>query len=133
MNIRSVRIISRIMVAAMLYVSVPFIPVSEAAIVTTDQLAMPVAGDTARDRIRTFLERDEVRAELQAHGVSAADARARVDTMTDEEAQRIAGRLDTLPAGGTDLLGVAFAVFIILLITDILGLTKVFPFTRSAR
>ena len=133
MNIRSVRIISRIMVAAMLYVSVPFIPVSEAAIVTTDQLAMPVAGDTARDRIRTFLERDEVRAELQAHGVSAADARARVDLMTDEEAQRIAGRLDTLPAGGTDLLGVAFAVFIILLITDILGLTKVFPFTRSAR
>ena len=133
MNIRSVRIISRIMVAAMLYVSVPFIPVSEAAIVTTNRLAMPVAGDTARDRIRTFLERDEVRAELQAHGVSAADARARVDVMTDEEAQRIAGRLDTLPAGGTDLLGVAFAVFIILLITDILGLTKVFPFTRSAR
>jgi len=133
MNIRSVRVISRIMVAAMLFASVPFIPVSEAAIVTTDQLAMPTTGHTARDRIRTFLERDEVRAELQAHGVSAADARARVDTMTDEEAQRIAGRLDTLPAGGTDLLGVAFAVFIILLITDILGLTKVFPFTRSAR
>ena len=133
MNIRFVRIISRITVAAMLYVSVPFTPVSEAAIVTTDQLAMAAAGETARDHIRTFLERDEVRAELQAHGVSAADARARVDTMTDEEAQRIAGRLDTLPAGGTDLLGVAFAVFIILLITDILGLTKVFPFTRSAR
>lgn len=132
MNIRFVRMTSRIMVAAMLYVSVPFVSVSEAAIVTTDQLAMPAAGEAARERIRTFLGRDEVRAELRAQGVSDADARARVDLMTDEEAQRIAGRLDSLPAGG-DVLGLLFTVFIILLVTDILGLTKVFPFTRPVR
>jgi hypothetical protein len=35
-----------------------------------------------------------------------------------------------LPAGGTDLLGVLLFVFIVLLITDILGFTKVFPFTK---
>jgi hypothetical protein len=38
-----------------------------------------------------------------------------------------------LPAGGSSVIGVLFAVFIILLITDILGLTKVFPFTRPVR
>jgi len=31
------------------------------------------------------------------------------------------------------VLGILFAVFIILLITDILGLTKIFPFTRPVR
>jgi len=52
--------------------------------------------------------------------------------LTDEEAHTISGKLDQLPAGG-DVIGVVFAVFIILLITDIFGLTKVFPFTRSIR
>jgi hypothetical protein len=31
------------------------------------------------------------------------------------------------------VLGILFAVFVILLVTDILGLTKVFPFTRPIR
>ena len=45
---------------------------------------------------------------------------------------QVAGRIDQAPAGG-DILGVLFTVFIVLLVTDILGLTKVFPFTRSVR
>jgi hypothetical protein len=52
--------------------------------------------------------------------------------MTDDEVRSIAGRIDSLPAGG-DVLGILFTVFIVLLVTDILGFTKVFPFTRSIR
>jgi len=37
-----------------------------------------------------------------------------------------------MPAGG-DIIGVLFTVFVILLVTDILGFTNVFSFTRSAR
>ena len=48
------------------------------------------------------------------------------------EVAQVAGRIDQAPAGG-DILGVLFTVFIVLLVTDILGLTKVFPFTRSVR
>ena len=44
----------------------------------------------------------------------------------------VAAGLAWTPAGG-DILGLVFTVFIILLVTDILGLTKVFPFTRSVR
>ena len=44
----------------------------------------------------------------------------------------LAGRMDQAPAGG-EFLGLLFTVFIVLLVTDILGLTKVFPFTRSVR
>ena len=38
---------------------------------------------------------------------------------------------DKAPAGG--IIGVILFVFFVLLVTDILGFTKVFPFTRSIR
>lgn len=85
-----------------------------------------------RARVASFLEREEVRAQLEASGVSLESAKARVAAMTDDEARQLAGQIDTLPAGGS-VLGVLFTVFIVLLITDILGFTKVFPFTRSVR
>lgn len=92
---------------------------------------LPASGD--RQRIAATLEREEVRAELAAQGVSLADARARVAALTDAEAADLAARLDSLPAGGADILGVALVVFLVLLLTDILGYTKIFPFTRPAR
>ncbi|MFN7505563.1 MAG: PA2779 family protein [Limnobacter sp.] len=52
--------------------------------------------------------------------------------MTEEEAQKLAAHIENAPAGA-GIVGVLFTVFIILLVTDILGLTKVFPFTRSVR
>ena len=86
-----------------------------------------------RTRIATFLDRDDVRQQLQARGVSPADVKARVAALTDEEAAQLAAQMDNLPAGGADILGVLLVVFIVLLITDILGLTKIFPFTRPVR
>ena len=69
---------------------------------------------------------------LQAQGVKADDALARVQSMSDAEVEQLAGRIEQAPAGG-EILGLLFTVFVILLVTDILGFTKVFPFTRSAR
>ena len=89
--------------------------------------------DAGRAEIFSLLERAEVQAQLQALGVSASAVRARVAAMSDEEAAQLAAELDSLPAGGADVLGVILAVFIILLITDILGFTKVFPFTKSIK
>jgi hypothetical protein len=90
------------------------------------------AAHAERARVSSFLDREDVRAQLQAHGVSATDVKARVAAMTDDEARQLAGQIDSLPAGG-DILGVLLTVFLVLLITDILGFTKVFPFTRSIR
>lgn len=93
---------------------------------------LPVPGPD-RERIVAVLERAEVRDELATRGVSLADARQRVAALTDAEAAELAARLDELPAGGVDVLGVALVVFLVLLLTDILGYTKIFPFTRPAR
>jgi len=102
-------------------------PVSSlAGIVTTDQVTAVVE----RGQVRSFLDRDDVRSRLQEFGVDPAAARARVAALSGDEVAALAGRIDQLPAGGTELLGVLLFVFIVLLITDILGFTKVFPFTK---
>ena len=89
------------------------------------------AGD--RERVAAMLDRADVREQLQALGVAPADVQARVAALSDAEAAQLAGRLQELPAGGNGIIGALVFVFLVLLITDILGLTKIFPFTRSVR
>ena len=91
------------------------------------------AANPERARVLTVLERSDVQAGLRAHGVSPADVKARVAAMTDDEVAQLAGQIESLPAGGTDVLGFILVVFIILLITDILGFTHIFPFTKSVK
>ena len=94
-----------------------------------------IAGDT-KDRIVSFLERSDVRAQLESMGVNPADAKARVASLSDADAAQLAAKIDSMPAGadaaGTILWAIVI-VFIVLLITDLLGLTKIFPFTRPIR
>jgi hypothetical protein len=116
---------------ALLSIWLPVAPV-HAAMIGSEQIISSAQSAQNRDRIRGFLQREDVRGMLQKQGVDANVALTRVDAMTDNEVQTVADQLDKLPAGG-DILGILFTVFIILLITDILGLTKVFPFTRPVR
>ena len=103
--------------------------------------AARISSDTAiagadRERIIDVLERAEVRAQLQGLGVKPADVQARVAAMSDAEAAQLAAQLDQLPAGGDGvgaIVGAILIVFLVLLITDILGLTKVFPFTKPMK
>jgi hypothetical protein len=91
------------------------------------------AANPERARVLTLLERSDVQAQLQAHGVSPADVKARVAAMTDDELAQLAGQIDGLPAGRSDALTIILVAFIILLITDILGITHIFPFTKSLK
>jgi len=87
-----------------------------------------IAGDTAlqqKDYVKELLSRDEVRDQLISMGVDPDNAKQRVDSMTQEEVQAMAGKLDQLPAGG-DALTVAAVVLIVLLITDLLDITNVY-------
>jgi hypothetical protein len=131
MNQRVMRLASRIMIAAMLGLGLPM-ESAHAGLVSTDRVTASSQAQSERERVRAFLDREDVRNELQQQGLDADGAKARVDAMTDEEVKRVAGRLDQMPAGG-DIIGVLFAVFVILLVTDILGFTKVFSFTRPIK
>jgi hypothetical protein len=104
--------------------------------ISTDEVIAEQEDGTARGRVDEFLARSEVRRELARFGVSPDEARQRVAALSDDEVRQLAGHLDDMPAGGDALgviVGAALLIFIVLLITDIAGLTKVFPWTRSVR
>lgn len=116
----------------MVLTTVPVGPVM-AKMVTTDEVIGQSSLDADRERVRDFLLREDVREQLGLLGVDPDEAAERVANLTDAEVREIVGRLDELPAGEGTLgvvLGVALIIFVILLITDILGLTDVFPFVR---
>jgi len=129
---RFMRWTSRIVILSMLAMGLPQ-QAAFAAMVDTEQANSHELAGQDRAKIISFIDREDVLAQLQQRGVTAGEAKARVYALTEDEAHKIAGKLDQLPAGGTDVLGVLLFVFIVLLITDILGFTKVFPFTRTAK
>ena len=94
---------------------------------------LPTGSVLERERVTNLLERAEIRSQLQAFGVSPAQVKARVAALSDAEVADLAARIDDLPAGGASILGVALIVFLVLLLTDILGYTKVFPFTKPMK
>ena len=106
------------------------------ALISTEQAAAATQAavrSEAHAQLQATLDRADLAAMLQARGVSTDELRARVNALTDAEAQQMLTQIDQAPAGSSDIVGVLFTIFIVLLVTDILGLTKVFPFTRSVR
>ena len=105
---------------------------AQAGMIATEQ----AAASAARARLAGLLERADLQAKLAAYGVKASDVKARVAALSDDEAAQLAAQIDNAPAGGDAagaLIGAALIVFLVLLLTDILGYTKIFPFTRPAR
>lgn len=123
------RLMACVLIASTTLMGMPL--TAQASMVSTSEAMATQAGDANRDKVTAFLAREDVRTALEAQGVSSAAATDRVRAMSDAEVSQLASRVDQAPAGG--ILGLIFTVFIVLLITDIFGLTKVFPFTRSIR
>ena len=106
----------------------------QAAMISTEQVAqssITAKGAQDREKIVSMLSRDEVQSVLVARGIDPMEAKSRVAALTDDEAGSLATQLDKAPAGG--IIGAILLVFFVLLLTDILGFTKIFPFTRSVR
>jgi hypothetical protein len=135
------RAIALIMALVLLITSLPQ-GVAQAALISTHQLMgdqvvggqVPGGGvQDERRKVEAFLQRQDVRDQMVAFGVDPAEAAARVASLSDREIRQINGQIDRLPAGQgviVALLGAALIIFLVLLITDLLGLTQVFPFVR---
>lgn len=83
-----------------------------------------------RGQVLAVLDRKDVQQGLVDLGVDPQAAHERVLALSDSELHQMAGNLDQLPAGG-DALGVVLFIFVLLLLTDILGYTDVFPFVKK--
>ena len=105
-----------------------------AGMIGTETVLDATRGKEARDYLNRILAREDVQASLVAQGIDPLEAKARVDSLSDAEVVSLADQIEELPAGGSTLgiiVGTLLIVFIVLLITDILGYTDVFPFVKK--
>ncbi len=101
----------------------------------TDQVVRQLAAQSDRDRIMGFMDRGDVRREMEALGIDPNEAQARVRNLTDSEVAEIAGQIDQLPAGesaGGIIVGIALLFIVVLVVTDALGYSDVFTFVDPA-
>jgi len=107
-----------------------FLPAAQAAMIGTGQIMDHHQAQQDRAHVKTLLNRADLAAQLQNAGVDPAQLQARVDSLTDQEVALLDKQLDQFPAG-SGLLGTAVFIFLVLLATDILGYTEVFPFVKK--
>lgn len=88
---------------------------AQAALVDTEAALDTPAAQQDLDRIQDALNREEVKAKLLSHGVDPAQVQARVDALTESEAQMLAKQMDQLPAGG-DVVTVLLVIILLILI-----------------
>ncbi len=112
-----------------------FAQVSWAQMASTEAVLEQPVSVSSHEKVSQFVAREDVAKTFETMGVDPAVVEQRIALMSDEEIATISSQIDTLPAGGDfgGLVGAVVFVFVVLLITDILGFTKIFGFTRSVR
>ena len=95
MNMSFVRLVSRLLVVCM--IGLPF--QVHAGLIGTGDVVSAAQAVAARDTVTNFMNRTDVAGQLQALGLSAADAKDRVAALTDAEVSKLAGQIQSLPAG----------------------------------
>jgi hypothetical protein len=127
--------VALVVALAVLITSLPLGTV-QAALVSTEQMLATGDGAADRARVLAFLARADVREQIVALGVDPDEAAARVAALDDAQVREIAGQLDRLPAGQSAIgiiVGAILIIFLVLLVTDLLGLTNVFPFVHHRK
>ena len=104
-------------------------PIAQAGMISVERHTSSQATTDQRSQVQNFLSREDVRAQLVDLGVDPQLAQTRAAALSDEELARAADLIDD-PAGA-GAAGTIALIFIILLITDILGYTDIFTFIRK--
>ncbi len=105
---------------------------AQAEMLSTEAAISKYAQHADRDFLLSELERQEIRDGLIAQGVDPNEAERRLKSLSNEEIASIVYQMENETAGGSSIVGALVTIFIILLVTDLLCLTKVFSFTRCA-
>lgn len=112
----------------------PATRVALAAPLSTQAMLESTTAAATREQLHQLVDREDVARELERFGVDPVEARLRIAALSDAELAAVQGRLDQLPVGTGAVgavVGALLIVFLVLLVTDIAGLTDVFPFVRK--
>jgi len=103
-----------LMIILTLLLSVPY-QSAFAALVETDTLLDMSRGQEARETIKQFMARKDVRSAIVSQGVEPLEADARLNSLSDAEVIQLANQIDQLPAGG-DVLGLLVTVLVVVIL-----------------
>jgi len=109
---------------------------AQAQLIGTNTVIAAQQQEATRERVTAFLSRNDVQQVMVQRGVDAFEAQRRVASLSDAELTKISQAMEQLPAGGDGVgavVGAVVLIFLVLLITDLLGLTHVFPFVNHKR
>lgn len=103
----------------------------QAAMVTTPDVLQSQQSEYDRQQLVELLDREDVQKQLLNYGVAPEQVQERVNNMTDAEIAQLNDQIADMPAGG--ILGAILLIFVIFVITDIIGATDIFSFIRPVR
>ena len=112
-------------VAALSVCGIGFAPAASAGVVSTTEAIQLSSHQDRLTKVATLLKQEEVAGLLVEHGVQPEAVAARLDRLTGAELVRLEQALESGIAGG-DALGLIGAVFLVLLILELVGVTDVF-------
>lgn len=110
------RLISQLLVMTVIVLPFP----TQAALIGTAEIISTAQTQSDRDKVRDFAARAEVQKQLQLFGLAPDAAKDRVNALTDQEVQRLAGKIDSLPAGAFGGAEVALITLLAILVIYIL-------------
>ena len=117
-----------------LFLSVSLVCVSlgqaQAAIIDNNQVIYQAEQANDKAVLLQTINRIDVQKQLLSMGINGVDLENRIDQMTQGEIAQLNQQIDGLPAGG-GVLGIVVLIFIVFVITDVVGATDIFPFIHS--
>ena len=109
----------------------PLLP-AQAAMIGNQQIISQNQSQQTRDSLQQLFEQQAAQQQLQAWGVSPDRIKSRIDSLTDTELARINQQVSDLNAGG-NILGILLVIFVVFIITDVIGATDIFPFVHPVK
>ena len=108
---------------------------AHAGVITTREVLDEQRTAYERQELQALVEDERIQNRLAAMGVDPDQLHDRIGAMTDQELAKVNDAIERLPAGGGHgvvggILGVLLLVFIVFVITDVIGATDIFPFIQ---
>lgn len=110
-------------------VSLHMVPL-QAAMVDNSQLIADSQQQMTKQEVLSQLDRQDVQDKLVAMGVDIDDAKQRIAQMSEQELAQLAQDFEQMPAG-SGVIGALLVIFIVFVVTDMLGATDVFSFVHN--
>lgn len=105
---------------------------AQAAWVSNDQILYSTQQINEKENLLQTIAQADLQHQLSSMGVSPTDLENRIQQMTPAEIAQLNQQIAELPAGA-GVVGVALLIFIIFVITDVLGATDLFTFIHPVR